>query len=235
MKNTTEVQIPLTGYSVTADWYEHDSEQIILVLIGFTSDRVRYQDMASVLQDVTGASILVLEYSGHGESTFELGEISPAQHFLEVITTFDWLKKSYPDKSISVMGTSYGGFMATQLTKYRTFLKLVLRVPALYPPNVFYDKLKTFEPTNHFHDYRTTTPELENHPLLKRASDFQGKTLVVTHELDTICPPNETSAFTRAFNADTWEQPGFKHGLSESNPQPAILEAYYHKIAEWLR
>ena len=235
MREVTKVQIPLTGYAVEGDWYDSDSGRALLVLIGFASNKAKYCDFARKLQAVTGASVLVLEYSGHGDSPFDLGEISPAQHFLEVIAAFDWLKDQYPDESIGVLGTSYGGFMATQLTKYRTFDKLVLRVPALYPPDVFYDKLKTFENTNHFQSYRSATPELENHPLLKRASEFSGKTLVVTHELDDICPPNETGAFTRAFNAETWEQPGFKHGLSETTPEASVLEAYYQKIAEWLK
>lgn len=230
------VQIPLHGYSVAADWHEGSSGAVTLFLIGFNSNRERYKEFAEVVQTKTGSSVLVLEYSGHGTSPFELGEISPAQHFLEVIAAFDWLVENHPDKKISVIGTSYGGFMATQLTKYRTFQKLVLRVPALYPPHVFYDKLKTFENTNHFADFRSnSTDELLSDPLLKRASEFTGDTLVVTHELDTVCPPNETSAFTKAFNANHWEAKGFKHGFGESEVTDEQKQKYYLRISEWLK
>lgn len=231
-----DIQIPLQGYAVAADWYEGSSDAIHLFLIGFQSDRERYREFAELVQSETGGSVLVLEYSGHGTSQFSLGEISPAQHFLEVITAFDWLVDRYPDKKINVVGTSYGGFMATQLTKYRVFPKLVLRVPAIYPPNVFYDKLKIFEGTNHFKEFRNnSTDELVSHPLLKRASEFAGKTFVVTHEFDTVCPPNETAAFAKAFNADHWEAKGFKYGFGESEVSEEQKREYYLKITEWLK
>lgn len=229
------MKIPLTGYEVDADLYEGSNNEVYLILIGYTSDRVRYQEFAEIINSELNASVLVLEYSGHGESPYELGEISPAQHFLEVITVYDWLKDKYSEKDINVIGTSYGAFMATQLTKYRTFPKLVLRVPAIYPPNVFYDKLKTFDKNLHFQDYRHNTKDLHEHPLLKRTSEFPGKTLVVTHELDTICPPNETGAFTKAFGADTWEAEGLKHGFADSDVTDEQKKEYFLKITDWLK
>lgn len=230
-----EVEIPCVGYSVKADLYEASSEEVVLMLIGFTSNKAKYADFADVIVEETGSSVLVLDYSGHGESPFDIDDLTPAQNFLEVITTFDWLKQQYPDAKVTVIGTSYGGFMATQLTKYREFDRLVLRVPAIYPPNVFYDKIKTFESTQHFQNYRHNTENLHEHPLLKRASEFAGKTLVVTHELDTVCPPQETGAFTKAFSAETWEAKGFKHGFGESEVTEEQKQSYYHKITEWLK
>lgn len=231
-----QVDIPMQGYSVAADWYEGAGDEVTLFLIGFNSDRERYGDFARALIAETGSSVLVLEYSGHGTSKLELGEITPAQHFLEVITAFDWLAEKYPDKKINVIGTSYGGFMATQLTKYRAFPKLVLRVPAIYPPDVFYDKLKIYEGNDHFKEFRSkSTDELAKHPLLERARKFAGKSLVVTHEFDDVCPPNETSAFTRSFSADHWEAKGFKHGFGESEVTEEQKQEYYQKIAEWLK
>ncbi|MDQ3064910.1 MAG: alpha/beta hydrolase [bacterium] len=230
------IQIPLIGYSVDADWYKGTSGEVLLVLIGYESNKTKYREMIQVLQSQAGTSALVLNYSGHGESSFELGKIRPAQHFLEVITTFDWLAKNQPGKGINVMGTSYGGFMATQLTKYRTFPKLLLRVPAIYPPYVFYDELKTFENTKHFSEYRSkSTEELVMHPLLKRSKEFAGKTMVVTHELDDICPPNETNAFIKSFNAEHWEAKGFEHGFSISDVTEEQKQEYYLKLSEWLK
>ncbi|MDQ2973385.1 MAG: alpha/beta hydrolase [bacterium] len=229
-------QIPLTGYSVDADWYQGTSHEVLLVLIGYESKKAKYREMIQVLRSQTGTSALVLDYSGHGESPFDLGEIRPAQHFLEVVTVFDWLSKNQPGKSINVMGSSYGSFMATQLTKYRTFPKLMLRVPAIYPPNVFYDELKTFENTNHFSEFRSkSTEELVTHPLLKRSKEFVGKTMVVTHELDDICPPNETNAFIQSFDAEHWEAKGFKHGFNASDVTEEQKQEYFHRLAEWLK
>lgn len=231
-----QIHIPLHGYSIAADWYEGSSDEVLLVLIGHESSKAKYRDMVEALQSGTGTSALVIDYSGHGESPGNLDEISAAEHFLEVITAFDWIANNYSEKKINVMGTSYGGFMATQLTKYRTFPKLILRVPAIYPPDMFYDKTKIYKEHKYFQDFRNkSTDELVGYPPLKRASAFTGKTLVITHEFDDICPANETMAFAKAFGADTWEAKGFKHGFSESDVTEEQKHDYYMKIAEWLK
>src|ERR1700722_13600135 len=132
--------IPCTGYSIVADWHEgKTNKKILLALPGYTSSRLRQKDLVSAIVNKTGISSLVIDYTGHGDSPFELRNTRPAQHFLEVIYAFDWLKQNYPDAQIFVMGSSYGSFLATQLTKYREFDKLVLKVPAIYKPEAFYD------------------------------------------------------------------------------------------------
>lgn len=134
------IQIPCTGYSLAADWYDGTSEKVILDLHGFSASKAKYAELLSDIAKRTGAHALAFDYSGHGESPNDIQNISPAQNFLEVVNAFDWIKENHPDKKIMVMGTSYGGFLATQLTKYRKFEKLILRVPAIYPPNIFYTK-----------------------------------------------------------------------------------------------
>ena len=235
MSKPKNIKINCTGYEVAADWYEGASNEILLFLIGFESNKAKYADMVEAMMQQTGMSALALDYTGHGDSPFELDDISPAQHFLEVVTTFDWIQGQHPGKPINVIGTSYGGFHATQLTKYRKFEKLILRVPAIYPPDVFYTKWKDMNVEYIRGTYRHDTEDLVNHPLLKRASEFKGKTLVVTHELDDICPSNVTKAFIHAFHADSWTQPNFKHSILESAPDEKTLSAYHNKIAEWLK
>lgn len=231
------VKIDCVGYQIAADLYEGNAgAPILLVLVGFESNKAKYQDLVNFLVKNNGLNALVLDYSGHGESPFNLMDLTPAQNFLEVITAFDWLGARYPKQEIWVMGTSYGGFLATQLTKYRSFNKLVLRVPALYKPEYFYTKWGDAHLNiDERHLYRQADKELDKHPLLQRAVSFKGKTLVVTHELDDVCPPNSTMPFVKAFNAEHWEAKGFKHGFGESNASEQQIRAYYQKVADWLK
>lgn len=233
MTQPKEISIACVGYDVKADWYEGSTNKVLLVLLGYTSSKDQYVQLVSFIVENTGTSALVLDYSGHGASPFNIKDLTPAQNFLEVITAFDWIKDKYPEKSVLVMGTSYGGFQATQLTKYREFDKLILRVPAIYKPSDFYTKWRDME--IHRHDYRINTKDLDNHPLLKRASDFKGKTFVITHELDDVCPPNSTMPFVRAFNADHWEAKGLIHSFKDSIKTEEQKQEYYNKIAEWLK
>ncbi len=229
-----EIEIPCVGYSVKADWYDASHEEVVLILIGFTSAKSNYVNFANTIVGETGRSVLVLDYSGHGVSPFNIEDLTPAQNFLEVISVFDWLKGQYPEAKISVIGTSYGSFLATHLTEYRLVDSLVLRVPALYEPDNFYTKWRDSDMEKR-HDYRLNEPNLNQHPLFRRASDFNGKALVVTHELDELCPPNSTKPFIEAFNAESWEEKGLKHGFGESGLSSAEEAAYFKRITDWMK
>ncbi len=234
------IQITCTGYTIFADWYEGtDKNKLLLVLPGYTSTRANQKDFASAVVKRTGMSVLVIEYSGHGDSPFELKDTRPAQHFLEVVCAFDWLKNQYPNAGISVAGSSYGGFLGTQLTKYRTFEKLVLRAPAIYKPGDFYNTWASRlldEEKYHIESqmYRQDTEALAKHPLLARASAFSGKTLVVVHENDELVPRQTTDAYINAFGAESFIATGFSHGVRQSPVSEEQIEAYQDRIADWL-
>jgi uncharacterized protein len=228
--------IECTGYSVKADWYEtNSSDEIIFSLIGWTSNRKKYNDILSAICSKTGKSALVFDYTGHGDSPFDVNTTRPAQHFLEVICVFDWLKEKYPNANITVMGTSYGGFLAVQLTKYRTFDKLVLRVPAIYKPSDFYTLngiINSEEGWTAKDAFRRDVKALEGHPLLTRASSFKGKTLVVVHEKDEQVPKETTDAFIKAFKADVFIANGFQHSIAEQSKEK--IYEYQTHISDWL-
>jgi alpha-beta hydrolase superfamily lysophospholipase len=229
-------EIECTGYSVKADWYEtKNTDEIILSLIGWTSNRKKYNDILSAICTKTGKSALVFDYSGHGDSPFDVSTTRPAQHFLEVICVFDWIKEKYPNAQITVMGTSYGGFLATQLTKYRTFQNLVLRVPAIYKPSDFYTlngDINSDEGWAAKDAFRRDVEALSKHPLLARVSNFKGKALIVVHENDEQVPKETTDAFTNAFNADVHIAKGFPHSIY-NQPTEKVAE-YQSAISDWL-
>lgn len=233
--NTT-LRIDCAGYAVKADWYEgENTDEIVLSLIGWTSNRKKYSDILSSIVQNTGMSALVFDYSGHGDSPFDVEKTRPAQHFLEVICVFDWLKERYPNAKIVVMGTSYGGYLATQLTKYRDFYKLILRVPAIYKPEDFYTlngEINSDAGWTAKDAFRRDTDALAKHPLLVRASSFKGKTLVIVHELDEQVPTETTDAYIAAFKAETYIAKGFPHSTGDV-PQSQKLE-YQDAINEWL-
>lgn len=229
-------KIPCVGYEIAADWHDGavDNNNVLLVLVGYTSSKANYLDLVTAIVQKTGYSVLVIDYTGHGESPFILDDLSPAQNFMEVITAYDWLVENYPKKMISVMGTSYGGFMAIQLTKYRSPKKLVLRVPAIYSPETFYTKWRDMELGEIRHGYRADPANFVNHPLLGRASNYKGEVYVLTHEFDEACPKPSTTAIAEAFGAETWEAKGFVHSLGKSTFTKEQLEEYQDKIASWL-
>jgi len=228
-----EVEIPCVGYSIKADWYEGNKDEVLLVLPGFTSTKAKYADMVQTIVEQTGISALVIDYSGHGESPFDINDLTRAQNFAEVIKAYDWLVKNKPNLIISAMGTSYGGFHAANLTKYRELNNIIFRVPASYPEETFFNVIGEMEDA-HSESYRNDPANYVDHWLFDHAYTIQGKVFVITHELDAICPKVATAPFIEAFNADHWEAPGFKHGLGQSEATDKQITAYYLKIADWI-
>lgn len=228
-----QVQIDCVGYSIAADWYSgKKSDKVLLVLPGWSSTKKKQEALTTHLVKQTGSSALVIDYSGHGESPFDRLGVRPAQHFLEVITAFDWIAENYPDAVISVMGNSYGGYLAVQLTKYRTFRNLVLRVPAIYLPKDFYTLNKNID-RQYERRYREDQKMLDNHPLLVRAAKFPGRTLVVWHEFDEYVPKQTTDKYIEVFNADSYFAKGWKHSFNAEAPEDEKL-AYQNAISDWL-
>jgi fermentation-respiration switch protein FrsA (DUF1100 family) len=234
------VNIECLGYSLVADWYDgQTTDEIILYLMGYSSSRTRQADAAKIIVQKTGRSMLVIDYSGHGDSPFDIKDIRPAQHVVEVITAYDWIRSRYPNAKISIVSASYGSFLTGHLIMYRAVEQLVLRVPAIYPPAALYDLWSVrFADEEKYRTeitaYRTDIPLMKQHPILKNAQNFKGKTLVVIHSEDQTIPAETTDAYSDAFVADRYVVEGFKHAISESNPTNAQKEAYHVAVADWL-
>lgn len=227
-----KVEINCVAYSIAADLYENGTDKIMLVLPGWTSSKASYESLVSFIVEEANASALVIDYTGHGESPFDAMEIRPAQHFLEVIAALDWVKENYPDAQVSIMGTSYGGYMAVQLTKYRDFENLVLRVPAILAPRSFYSLNKNID-RQHERELRKDQAYLNTHPLLARASKFEGRTLVLWHELDESVPKETTDKYIEIFQADSYLAKGWPHVFKSDAPESEQL-AYKKAITDWL-
>lgn len=232
----TVVKIPCLGYEIVADWYDGNSgaKHVLLVLPGFTSSKKNYAPLVQALVKKTGSSALVVDYSGHGDSPFNIQDITIAENFSEVVRAYDWLTENHADKVIDVMGTSYGGFFAAKLASVRNIRKLVLRVPANYDPNDMYTPWRKLDREQIRNEYRVDPKNFENHPVLAAATHFNGEAYVLTHEFDEACPKASTDPYIKAFKAETWEAKGFKHGLGNSTFTDEQLEEYQDKIAGWL-
>jgi len=232
--NPKHTSIPVAGYSVQADWHEGANDNaILLTFVGFGSSKKRSSEFVANVVESTGLSASVVDFSGHGESPFDIDETTPAQHLMEATKAYDWLKTNYPERTIQVMGTSYGGFIAAYLTRFRPVEKLVLRTPAIYEPQDFYtthqyiDKLAVRE-------YRKNTEALKRHPLFLQEAVTTSSTFLVVHGEDASVPAETTDVYREEFNAETYTAEGFAHAFRDpSNPQDRIAE-YYSTVCDWL-
>lgn len=237
---TKSIKIPCTSYSIAADWYEGQGTQdVLLVLPGYTSSKARQQDFISAIKKASDVSVLAIDYSGHGESPFELKDTSPAQHALEAVYAYDWIKDHSDTVNISVAGSSYGGFIGAHLSKYREIKNLILRAPALYRPSDFYNlwaaRLQNEELyRSNIERFRNTDDVRMRSPILTQPSLIKGETLVVVHDKDEVIPVTTTNAYISAYDADSYVAADFTHAVSKSPVTQAQLDEYYTYISRWL-
>lgn len=233
-------KISCLDYEISSDFHiGKRKDTILLILPGYTSTKQDQRAFAISMVSMTGYSALVIDYSGHGESPFELKNTSPAQHLLEVVSSYDWLVNKFPNCSIKVIGTSYGGFLGSHLSLYRNINQLVLRAPAIYQPQELYTtwayRLSNDEAyTTKIKEYRQNSIELANHPLLARENHTTKEALVVVHENDEIVPTQTTDAYIKAFNADSYLAKNFSHSTTYSPVSDQQLSSYREYIANWL-
>lgn len=229
-----QITIPITGYSLEADLHEGTSEQaILLTFVGFGSSKQSNSDFMAKIVAATGVSAFVVDLSGHGESPLNVDETMPAQHVLEAAIAYDWIKVAYPERTIHVMGTSYGGFVAAYLSRFRAVEKLILRTPAIYEPKNFYTEHKYIDKLL-VREYRKNSEALKKHPLFLQESLIDTSTLLVVHGEDRSVPTETTDVYSSVFASETYVAEGFAHPFRDpSNPQDGVAK-YYDVVTNWL-
>lgn len=229
------VDINCKGYSVKADVYEGDqSSPILLSLIGRTSNRKRrqYSNFFPRVASDLGITTVIFDYSGHGDSPFDLAELCNAQHSLEVITVYDWIAAHYPNRKIFVLGSSYGCYMAARLYNFRKVEGIIFRAPAIYDSDEFYTKMKDENQAN-TDAFRKNSDMMRSHPYFRNAKRLNGRVLVVVHEDDEQIPKEVTDVYSKVFEGETVIAKGYKHSLNDSNDEE--VENYNEIIFDWLK
>lgn len=141
---------------------------VILFVHGWTSERKRSFQYAKSLSKL-GYLCLLFDMRGHGTSEGDINKATTKEFLDDVLAAYDYLLevKGVGPKNISVVGSSFGGYLVTLLTTKRNVKRLALRVPAEYPnesfekskmqtsggedPTVFAWRNQPKNPKKHFH------------------------------------------------------------------------------------
>lgn len=228
------VKIPSLDYELSADWYEGEKPEVLVIIPGWSSNKRNYEEFAASMVEQTGMCALTIDLAGHGESPLRLPELMPAQNFLDVVAVYDWLVKNHPRKTVNIIGASYGAYLAAQLVAYRPVSKLVLRAPAIYRPEDFYQKWGNIDREATRAEYRSDAAAVARHPLFAAAASFTGRTLVVVHEKDEEIPRATSDAYIKGFHADEYLAEGLTHRMAQFMSQRSTIIAYHKAIADWL-
>jgi pimeloyl-ACP methyl ester carboxylesterase len=136
--------------------------------------------------------------------------------------------------AIAVVGSSYGGYLATILTELRPVRWLGLRVPALYLDDGWNTPKRALHVEHDLVAYRKRIVPASDNRALRAASRFRGDVLLVESEHDQIVPHTAIASYLQAcLSAHSLTYrilEGADHGLSDAASQ----SAYTALVEKWL-
>lgn len=187
-----KIEIPINdNQKITGTLYfpetMKEKNPAILFLHGWTSDETGYQPRAEALTKL-GSMCLAINLRGHGTSSGKLEDFSRADHIDDVLHAYDFLAQQEVDANhISVVGASYGAYLASVLAGKRAVDNLVLRAPALYTNTDMTMPTAQFIEEHGIEFLKTITPEKDN-LALEGITKITGKLLIIESEKDQIIP-----------------------------------------------
>lgn len=207
----------------------------VLFVHGWASDLQHYQDLSEEVAAL-GRTCMAFDLAGHGPDDAEQSAVSRADNLGDVLAAYDALA-GWPGvnpEQVVIVGTSYGGYLATIASALRPVRSLALRVPALYP-DAQWDAPKSSLSRRMLDQYRGASHAPDGNRALEACQAFKGDVLVVASEHDEVLPLPSVQRFVSAFgNAralKTLTIAGADHALTDGAGQAS----YAAMLLEWLR
>lgn len=182
-----------------------------------------------------GCVCLTFDLRGHEKTLQQKLTITREQNLQDMLVAYDRLIQhpgTDPER-IAVIGTSYGGYLASILTRLRPVRWLAMRVPALYwdeqwqVPKAQLDRPRLMQ-------YRQTRLGPQDNRALAACANFTGDVLIVESEHDEHVPHttimNYRSSFVQAHSMTHRIIDDADHGLSSERCQ----QAYTGILTNWI-
>jgi pimeloyl-ACP methyl ester carboxylesterase len=207
----------------------------VLCVHGWGGSQQQYLSRAREIAAL-GCVSLTFDLRGHARTEPQQAHVSREDNLCDVLAAYDELRshRTVDERSIAVVGSSYGGYLAAILTTVRPVRWLALRVPALYEDAGWAMPKKALHKAFDLHAYRRRALEPGENRALAACAKFKGDVLIVESEHDDIVPhrtiENFVEACTHARSLTYRVIGGADHGLT----QPVAQRAYTEVLVNWL-
>lgn len=183
-----------------------------------------------------GCVCLTFDLGGHAGTQLERETVSRESNLRDLVAAYDTLARHpYVDgAAIAVVGSSYGGYLASILTTLRPVAWLALRVPALYIDSGWELPKLQLHKDQDLPTYRGSVVPAANNRALRACADFKGDVLLVESEHDRIIPPAVIKSYREACvhaHSVTYRRiDRADHGLTDEESQ----RVYTGLLVQWL-
>lgn len=183
-----------------------------------------------------GCVCLTFDLGGHAGTQPQRETVSRESNLRDVVAAYDVLAgQPYVDRSaIAVVGSSYGGYLATILTTLRSVSWLTLRVPALYIDSGWELPKLQLHKEQDLRTYRRSFVAAATNRALRACAAFGGDVLLVESGHDDIIPPAVIKSYREACvqaRSLTYRcMAEANHGLTDETSQ----RVYTGLLVQWL-
>jgi pimeloyl-ACP methyl ester carboxylesterase len=183
-----------------------------------------------------GCICLTFDMRGHARTESQQKCVTREDNLCDLLAAYDVLtrQRGVDASAIAVVGSSYGGYLATILTSLRPVKWLVLRAPALYKDSEWTMPKDQLRKLQQLDAYRRMVVQTTDSRALRACAEYTGHALVVESELDSIVPAqvvaNYRAALTQTSTLTYRVLEGADHALSSE----ACQQAYTTLLVNWL-
>ena len=206
----------------------------VLFVHGWGGSQEQYRARARQIATL-GCVCLTFDLRGHAGTKPQQETVSRENNLRDVLAAYDVLSshRAVDSSAIAVVGSSYGGYLASILTSLRPVKWLALRVPALYMDSGWELPKQQLRKEQDLDAYRQSLVPAKENRALRACAAFEGDVLVVESELDNVVPHAVISNYVEAFiqpRSLTYRViKGADHGLSDEAGQ----RAYTSLLVNW--
>lgn len=208
----------------------------VLFVHGWGGTQAQYLARARAVAGL-GCICLTFDLRGHAHTRSLYETVSRDVNLRDVVAAYDQLvtRRHVDPSAIAVIGSSYGGYLATILTTMRPVRWLGLRAPALYRDAGWEVPKLRLHQEQDLPRYRSQVIPVEDNRALRACRDFGGDMLLVQSEHDDIIPASVLASYrAAAFSSRSLTYrclKGADHGLTQEGDQ----QAYTTVLVNWLQ
>jgi dienelactone hydrolase len=207
----------------------------VLFVHGWGGSQQQYLARAREVASL-GCICITFDLRGHVQTRAQRETVSREDNLQDVVAAYDVLARQpgVDVSSIAVIGSSYGGYLASILTSLRPVRWLGLRVPALYKDSEWDVPKGRLKEAQSLDAYRRQPIRPTESVALRACAAFGGDVLIVESEHDSTVPHqvivNYREACATAHSLTYRVIEGADHGLSDARWQ----QAYTTLLVNWL-
>jgi uncharacterized protein len=230
------IEIPVNDRAIAGTLIVPDARMPgVLFLHGWGGNQAQHGPRAREVAAL-GCACLTVDMRGHAMTEPDRPAVTREDNLQDALAAYDRLVREFvvDDDEVAVVGSSYGGYLATILTTLRPVKWLALRAPALYRDTDWDAPKQKLRKLQNLEAYRRERIATADNRALFAASAYRGDVLIVESGHDDTIPhaviENYRDAFANARSLTYRIIDGADHGLSD----PACRRAYTTILVNWI-